>query len=271
MALELKYASDATLLLDDLVDSLGRPGSAAGVVVPVLMPSLPLVDRAKAALARCHGVAMGVAFLLPSAFIEHMAQLVGLDPVHPSWRPQSLAWRLVPLLAAAVEQGDTPRLRAAGADARARQALAREVADRFDQYLYFRPEMIEAWDRGEAWDALPESARGDEAWQRDLWRRLVDRLADHPHPAVRLRDLVTRIHDGNGDLPTSLEVLATGPLPPTLLPLLRALATRTRVCLRALLPSTEYLGDIRAGLTQMRDRSGRRPRLGRAPPAVPSG
>ena len=88
MALELTYASDATLLLDDLVDSLGRPGSAAGVVVPVLMPSLPLVDRTKAALARRHGVAMGVAFLLPGSFIEHMAQLVGLDPVHPSWRPQ---------------------------------------------------------------------------------------------------------------------------------------------------------------------------------------
>ena len=41
MALELTYASDATLLLDDLVDSLGSPGNAAGVVVPVLMPSLP--------------------------------------------------------------------------------------------------------------------------------------------------------------------------------------------------------------------------------------
>ena len=252
MALELTYASDTTLLLDDLVDSLGRPGSAAGVVVPVLMPSLPLVDRTKVALAQGHGVAMGVAFFLPSAFIEHMAQLVGLDPAHPSWRPQGLAWRLVPLLAAMVEDGDTPRLRAACTDTRARHALARDVADRFDQYLYFRPEMITAWDRGEAWDALPEAAQGDEAWQRDLWRRLSAGLADHPHPAVRLRDLVTRIHAGQGDVPASLEVLATGPLPPTLLPLLRALATRTRVCLRALLPSTEYLGDLRAGRTQMR-------------------
>ena len=252
MALELKYASDATLLLDDLVDSLGSPGNAAGVVVPVLMPSLPLVDRTKAALARRHGVAMGVAFLLPGAFIEHMAQLIGLDPLHPSWRPQGLAWRLVPLLAAMVEEGDTPRLGPACVDTRARHALARDVADRFDQYLYFRPEMIAAWDRGEAWDALPESAQGDEAWQRDLWRRLSAGLADHPHPAVRLRDLETRIHAGQGDVPTSLEVLASGPLPPTLLPLLRALATRTRVCLRALLPSTEYLGDLRAGRTQMR-------------------
>ena len=99
MALELKYASDATVLLTDLVDSLGRPSSPAGVVVPVLMPSLPLVDRTKAELARRHGVAMGVEFLLPGSFIERMARLVGLDPVHPSWRPQGLAWRLVPLLA----------------------------------------------------------------------------------------------------------------------------------------------------------------------------
>lgn len=252
MALELAYASDATLLLDDLVDSLGRPASTAGVVVPVLMPSLPLVDRTKEALARRHGVAMGVAFLLPGAFIEHMAQLVGLDPVHPSWRPQGLAWRLVPLLAAMVENGKTPRLQAACADARARHALAREVADRFDQYIHFRPEMIAAWDRGEAWDALPELAQEDEAWQRDLWRRLSDGLAGHPHPAMRLLDLVTRLRAGAGDMPTSLEVLATGALPPTLLPLVRALATRTRVCLRALLPSTEYLGDLRAGRTQMR-------------------
>ena len=119
MALELTYASDATLLLDDLVDSLGSPGNTAGVVVPVLMPSLPLVDRTKAALARRHGVAMGVAFLLPGAFIEHMAQLIGLDPLHPSWRPQGLAWRLVPLLAAMVEEGDTPRLGPACVDTRA--------------------------------------------------------------------------------------------------------------------------------------------------------
>ena len=72
--------------------------------------------------------------------------------------------------------------------------------------------MIAAWDRGEAWDALPESAQGDETWQRDLWRRLSAVLADHPHPAVRLRDLVTRIHAGQGDVPTSLKVLATGPV-----------------------------------------------------------
>ena len=250
MALHLKYASDATLLLDDLVDSLGRPGSGPGVVVPVLMPSRPLVERTKAKLARRHGVAMGVVFLLPGRFIEHIAGLVGLDPVHASWRPEGLAWRILPLLANMVEEGNTPRFREACADARAREALASEVADRFDSYLYFRPEMIAAWERGRAWPALPDSAREDEAWQRELWRRLAAGLGDHPHPAARLRDLVTRLRAGDGELPAALEILATGPLPPTLLPLLRALAARTDVCLRAALPSTAYLAEMRSGLTR---------------------
>lgn len=252
MALELKYASDAAVLLDDLVEALGRPASAPGVTAPVLMPSLPLVERTQAALARRHGVAMGVAFLLPAAFVERMVRLVGLDPIHPSWRPRGLAWRLLPLLGELVEERRYPRLAAACVDVRARQALAAAVADRFDQYLYFRPEMIAAWDEGEAWEALPDAVRGDEDWQRELWRRLSAALANRPHPAARLRSLVARIEEGGGDLPASLEALATGPLPPTLLPLLRALAARTRVCLRALLPSTEYLGDLRAGRTQMR-------------------
>jgi exodeoxyribonuclease V gamma subunit len=252
MALELKYASDATALLNDLVDALGRTESPAGVVVPVLMPSLPLVDRTKAEMARRHGVAMGVEFLLPGSFIERIAKRVGLGPVHPSWRPEGLAWRLLPLLAAVVEEGHTPRLESACVDDRARQALAAELADRFDQYLYFRPSMIAAWDRGEAFGDPLELPQDDEAWQRKLWRRLSDGLAGHANPAVRLQELVARVGKGDGELPPSLEVLATGPLPPTLLPLLRALATRTRVCLRALLPSTEYLGDIKAGRTQMR-------------------
>ena len=105
MALQLKYASNATLLLDDLVRSLGTPSTPAGLVVPVLMPSLPLVERAKVTLARRCGVSMGASFLLPGAFIEHIAKLVGVDPIHPSWRPEGLSWRLVPLLAAMVREG----------------------------------------------------------------------------------------------------------------------------------------------------------------------
>ena len=252
MALRLVYSSNATALVEDLVDSLGHPDTLPGSVIPVLMPSIPLVDRTKTALARRHGVAMGVAFLLPNAFTDSVGHMVGLEPLHPSWRPGGLFWRLLPILKTVADEGRSSRLQAACRNFSACLSLAAELADRFDQYLYFRPSMIAAWDRGDHWKDLPIEAREDEIWQRELWRRLSKTLQDHPHPADRLRDIATRISEGKGKLPASIQALTTGPLPPALLPLIRSLAGQTQVHLRALMPSTEYLGDIRAGRTQMR-------------------
>jgi len=252
MSLQLKYASHATLLLEDLVETLSTPSTNPGELIPVLMPSVPLVERAKVTLARRHGVAMGVSFLLPDAFIERIAALVELPPLHASWRPDGLRWRLLASLAELVKERRYPRLDAVCVDSRSQMALAREVADRFNQYMYFRPEMIDAWRSDTPWGDLPDIAEDDEGWQRELWRRVAEGLQTHPDPARRLEELARRLDAGEGTLSGRLEVLATGPLPPIMLPLLRALAGRTTVCLRALLPSTEYLGDIRAARSQMR-------------------
>ena len=51
MALNLKFGSDATRLLEDLIEVLGRPSGTVGHLVSVLMPSIPLIERAKAELA----------------------------------------------------------------------------------------------------------------------------------------------------------------------------------------------------------------------------
>lgn len=252
MSLQLKYASHPTLLLDDLVETLRTPTTKPGELIPVLMPSVPLVERAKVTLARRHGIAMGISFLLPDAFIERIAALVELEPLHPSWRPDGLRWCLLSCLAAMVSERRYPRLEAVCVDSRSQMALAREVADRFNQYIYFRPEMIAAWRCNTRWGDLPDIAEEDEGWQKELWRRVTEGLQKYPDPARRLEELARRLDAGEGTLSGRLEVLATGPLPPIILPLLRALAGRTTVCLRALLPSTEYLGDIRAARSQMR-------------------
>ena len=156
-------------------------------------------------------------------------------------------------------------------DARARQALAAEVADRFDQYLYFRPSMIAAWDRGEAWDGLPEPAQGDEAWQRELWRRLSESLADHHNPAVRLQELVARIQQGDGELPglarsARHRALAPHHLAPATCP------GYQNPCLPARLAAIHRISWRHASRTRA-DASGKGsgPRLGRASPAVAPG
>lgn len=241
MALQIILSTSTARLIGHLVESLDQPGDA-GVLRPVLLPSRPLVERVRMALARRMGVAMGVEFLLPAAFLDRLGAALGLPPLDPAWSPEGLFWRLLPQVEALRE---LPRLRAACRDPRARLALARQVADRFDQYLHFRPEMIEAWDAGKPWKELPEEAREDEAWQRRLWQALKAAAGEAEHPAQRLRRLSEEA--GRADpacLGGSVEVLSTGPLPKPLLRVLAAFGRCAEVKLRCLLPSVEYLGEI---------------------------
>ena len=48
-----------------------------------------------------------------------------------------------------------------------RYQLSGKIADLFDQYLVFRPEMIFDWEAGES------SELDENRWQADLWRKLM--------------------------------------------------------------------------------------------------
>ena len=247
MALHLLLSTSTDRLIDDLVASLSLPGHAH-TQRPVLLPSRPLVERVRVALARRTGVAMGVQFLLPAAFVDRLGQALGQEPLHASWTPEGMFWRLYGLLE---ENKDQPRLAAACADESARISLAHQVADRFDQYLHFRPQLIAAWDQGEAWGPLPDSAREDERWQRLLWNGLKSQLKEFPHPAQRLERLLEKARTAApGLLAPAVEVLATGPLPAAQLRVLAALGTNAEVRLRVLMPSSAYFGDIQSAKAQ---------------------
>ncbi|MGH7443053.1 MAG: exodeoxyribonuclease V subunit gamma, partial [bacterium] len=255
--LRILYASSTETLLKDLVRSLGQPGDPASLR-PVLLPSRPLVERVQRALALEHGVAMGCELLLPAAFLKRLERGLGLPEQHPSWSPDGLFWRVLEMLPALSDSH--PRLGRACGDTRSRAALAREVADRLDQYLHFRPDLIQAWDLGLPLneylgrrpelkavfkEGFPESTRADEAWQMDLWTRLRLKLDGHAHPAQRLDELARRAGQGlSPDFNAGVDVLATGPLPFPVLKMLKALGRNAEVRLRVLLPANGYLADI---------------------------
>ncbi len=242
MPLRILLSTSTRTLLSHLAATLALPGPAEQVR-PVLLPSRPLVERVRYALAGRAGVAMGVEFVLPAAFLARLSEAVALEPLDPAWTPDGLFWRILPLIEGLQSH---ERLRAACADPRARLALARQVADRFDQYLHFRPEMIRAWDSNRPWPELPASARRDEEWQRWIWDGLKRAAPDAPHPVLRLEKLKARAAAAPGDLlGPAVEVLSTGRLPQSLLEVLGALGrSPNRVILRQLLPSVEYLADV---------------------------
>ncbi|MGI5870156.1 MAG: exodeoxyribonuclease V subunit gamma [Kiritimatiellia bacterium] len=102
------------------------------------------------------------------------------DPASHPYSKRALQWRIHALLQNHPGRF-APLARYIGADARVadrrRWGLAGKLAQLFDDYQNYRPEMLAAWKAGRAHPA----ADPDLEWQADLWRAL---LAEHPRSYV---------------------------------------------------------------------------------------
>ena len=150
-----------------------------------------------------------------------------------------MTWRLVSLLPGKKSDSDfdlITRYIDSHPGGQALYYIAREIADLFDQYLTYRPEMILDWDSG-----------NDSSWQAKLWRELSPFLGyDHP-PALRKR-LVEIISSWSGGpvkgLPARMFIFAVSYLPPFHTGILMALSRLIPVYFFVLSPTPEYWGDI---------------------------
>jgi exodeoxyribonuclease V gamma subunit len=120
-------------------------------------------------------------------------------------------------------------------DSLKRFQLAGRLANLFDQYRVYRPEMISGW-------AAPNKTRkGDEAWQAALLRQ----LGETPGFDQALERLRTRGFEDAAQLslPERVSIFAPASLPPVYLELLLQLAQVREMHLFLLRPSREYRGN----------------------------
>ncbi|MBP8963121.1 MAG: exodeoxyribonuclease V subunit gamma [Opitutaceae bacterium] len=253
---------DLERLLDRLIPELARAqadlghGNAPLAPLPIVVPSRQLADWLQTRLARRTGLCMGLEFLQPQEFIQRVlaaeSRVAAATDQPAPWSPENLVWRLLPHM-----DEFAPQLGLAGADRSPRDlfALARLIADQFDQYAHFRPEIVEQWAAGQPAPARAtaanQSARDAEPWQRDLWRKLHDALAalptPQPHPALQLAELSA---SGRADAAAAafprLFVVGLGTLDPMLVRILRLLGeSGAEIATHAVLPSLHYLDDLR--------------------------
>lgn len=182
------------------------------------------------------------AFPFPRAFIEQVsAAVLGAPPAAAAaFAPEGLRWAIA---------AELPRQLAAARFAPVRHflrddrqgsrllPLARRIADLFDQYAVFRPELVLGWEAG-------GGDPGD--WQPALWRALVERLGPL-HAAARARDLLAALRAGAAPaaaLPQRASVFGLATLPPLYVELLATLDGRIEIHLFALTPSRAYWGDL---------------------------
>ena len=217
--------------------------------IPVLLPSSQLGDWLQVQLARELGLSMGFEFLQSGAFFKRhfAADSTGKEfaEAHDFWTPSQLRWQLLPKidLVASNLGLDTGTSLAP----RDRFAFAQLLAQQFDRYAHYRPELPKFWDEDRGVLKTTEgvdskSAQTDEAWQKTLWRSLSDGAKIPAHPA-RLLQRLSAAKPAAHNPP--LFIVSTDRIDPLMLRTLACLAEQGQAIeLHLLLPSLGYLGDV---------------------------
>jgi len=205
-----------------------------------------LAARLGTSPGRSDGVCANLDFPFPGHLVgDAVARASGVDREADRWRPERLAWPLLGVVDASLEEPWLAVLAAhlGGGDAEAperdrRFAAVRHLADLFDRYGVHRPAMVLAWAAGRDEDGDGLALPADLAWQAQLWRRLRQSVGT-ASPAERLVAGCAALADDPGivDLPSRFSLFGFTRLPGSYLDVLRALACHRDVHLLALHPS----------------------------------
>lgn len=233
------------VLAERLAEVLREQPLAAPMAAEVVIVQSRGMERwVSMELARLNGVSANVRFPFPNAFLEDTFRAVSAGPAVPSaFEPDALTFRIMGMLAEHSGRPDFEVLRHFLAqDPREvkRYQLSRKIADLFDQYLVFRPEMIALWEAGEA--ERSEHHR----WQASLWRELARRTPGS-HRVDQRRRLAEAVPSGvldAGALPQRVVLFGVSYLPRFHLEIVADLSRVLDVHVFCLNPCREYWADI---------------------------
>ncbi|HBF42907.1 MAG TPA: exodeoxyribonuclease V subunit gamma [Desulfobacteraceae bacterium] len=190
-------------------------------------------------LARRHGIWANFRFPFPNVFFHGLfKKLLPSIPELSYFDPKIMTWRIMKLLPGLIKRKGFESTRdylKNGVGSLKLFQLSGKIADTFDQYLLFRPEMIFRWERGE-----------EDHWQAVLWRYLV-RGKEKEHRAGLGKIFFEAINRASVDIdifPVRLAVFGISSLPPFYMQVLSGISRFIRVNLFLMDPCREYWGDI---------------------------
>lgn len=199
-------------------------------------------------IALCAGIAANVDFPLPARFIWQLfAGQLDVPENSSVYDREVMLWRILQLLtgpAACPVSDATESYLRDDPDGRKAFHLAAKIADLFDRYLVYRPDMLLAWEGGV-----------DADWQAVLWRQIA--AGGPPHRAELLLRFREKCRSGALDpkaLPERVCVFGVSSLAPAYLEILSAVGRSTDVHLFHLNPCRHYWADLASGTEMARRR-----------------
>ncbi len=208
----------------------------------IIVQNIPMARWLSLELAGELGIWGNGRFILPNSFIQGMFELTGCGTADSRFIDADvMSWKLMGLLP---EYMDRPgfeiikKYLSMNRSGKKEYQLSLVLAELFDQYLTYRPEMILKWDTG---------GKGD--WQQVLWDRIAgDRKNSHP-PALKKRFVEILSGGGagiTGGLPPRISLFGISSLPPFHIDTILALSSVIDVNMFLVSPSSEYWFDIRS-------------------------
>ena len=149
------------------------------------------------------------------------------------WRASQLVWPVLELLPQLVEQPEAASLKhwlgrypQHGSQLElAHWQLGRAIADAFDDYALYRPDLLAAWWQGKPVDGRGEPLAAAQLWQPLLLAALRDRLGEQPF-GLKVQAAIRQLRQGAppaGTLPSHVRLFGLSSLAPIQVQLLQAL------------------------------------------------
>jgi len=223
---------------------LAHPFAAETIVVP----TYAMARWLNLSIARQQGIAANLCYPQPGEWLWSLAgSLLDEVPQQDPYARETLGWSIFDALPGLIEQTAFIPLRKYLADDDSgikRWQLSQRIADCFDRYQSFRPEMIAAWSKGE---------HGH--WQALLWRHLVAECR-LPHRVELMQRLRQRLADDepSGGLPQRVSLFALSQLEPAFFGIIHALSAHCEVLLFQHNPTDQYWADLVSEKAQARKR-----------------
>ena len=226
-------------LAEKLAETLSKPLSSPLEPEVIVVQSKGMEKWLSLHLAELHGICANCRFPFPNAFSHEVFKNVIPDlPEHSPFDPRIMTWRIMKLLPACITRPGFEKLKSylrGIGESLKRFQLSERIADTFDQYLVFRPQMIFRWEKGL-----------EDHWQAVLWRELILE-SGKKHRAALGKNFLEVIKAPSTSLkgfPERISVFGISALPRFHMQILAGISRFSQVNLFLMNPCREYWGDI---------------------------
>ena len=196
------------------------------------------------ALAELNGICAAAYFPFPNAFLEDIFKKMRPDlPDISPFDPEIMTFRLMEIIPRLLNQTGFDHLKTYLADDDSDLKLfqlSSRIADLFDQYLVFRPQLIFQW------EAKKEEKKQPQLWQAKLWRELA--MGNEGMHRARLRENLLEglkhLDFDSAGLPQRVSIFGISYLSPFHLQAFAALSDFLEIHFFLIDPCREYWADI---------------------------